>query len=101
MLGGACSSFITLPKPIPRTAACAHCGSLLPNPAGSRPCLAVLKPRVLPWWPAALVAPHAARFALEVVAAVVEAIGAERVGIRLSPFNPWTDCVDAQVWRLP
>lgn len=34
------------------------------------------------------------RFALEVVEAVVEAIGAERVGIRLSPFNEFLDCID-------
>ncbi|KAH9945536.1 hypothetical protein B0H21DRAFT_822999 [Amylocystis lapponica] len=32
-----------------------------------------------------------ARFALEVVAAVVQAVGAARTGIRLSPFSEWQD----------
>lgn len=34
------------------------------------------------------------RFALEVVAAVVEEIGADRVGIRLSPFTEFQDATD-------
>lgn len=38
--------------------------------------------------------PAAHRFALEVVAAVVEEIGAERVGIRLSPFSTFNDATD-------
>eukprot|EP00200_Dunaliella_tertiolecta_P006241 CAMPEP_0202350888 /NCGR_PEP_ID=MMETSP1126-20121109/7772_1 /ASSEMBLY_ACC=CAM_ASM_000457 /TAXON_ID=3047 /ORGANISM="Dunaliella tertiolecta, Strain CCMP1320" /LENGTH=396 /DNA_ID=CAMNT_0048942933 /DNA_START=150 /DNA_END=1340 /DNA_ORIENTATION=+ len=35
------------------------------------------------------------RFALEVVAAVAEEIGAERVGIRLSPFSTFNDATDS------
>lgn len=35
--------------------------------------------------------PNRRRFLLEVVDATVAAIGAERVGIRLSPFNPFND----------
>ncbi|RWV86176.1 hypothetical protein GW17_00051957 [Ensete ventricosum] len=35
------------------------------------------------------------RFALEVVEAVVDEIGAERVGIRLSPFADYLDCWDS------
>ncbi|KAL2460577.1 12-oxophytodienoate reductase 1 [Abeliophyllum distichum] len=35
------------------------------------------------------------RFALEIVEAVVNEIGADRVGMRLSPFNGFMDCVDS------
>jgi 12-oxophytodienoic acid reductase len=35
-----------------------------------------------------------ARFALEVVEAVVQAVGADRVGIRLSPFTDFLDATD-------
>ncbi|KAI4324210.1 hypothetical protein L6164_023764 [Bauhinia variegata] len=35
------------------------------------------------------------RFALEIVEAIVEEIGAERVGIRLSPFTDYEDCEDS------
>ncbi len=35
-----------------------------------------------------------ARFALEVVDAVVQAVGADRVGLRLSPFSTFLDAVD-------
>jgi N-ethylmaleimide reductase len=34
------------------------------------------------------------RFAVEVVSAVVEAIGADRVGLRISPANPFNDIVE-------
>jgi N-ethylmaleimide reductase len=34
------------------------------------------------------------RFAVEVAAAVVEAIGAQKVGIRLSPANPYNDIIE-------
>jgi 2,4-dienoyl-CoA reductase-like NADH-dependent reductase (Old Yellow Enzyme family) len=34
------------------------------------------------------------RFALEVVDAVVKAVGADRVGLRLSPFTEFLDAVD-------
>jgi 2,4-dienoyl-CoA reductase-like NADH-dependent reductase (Old Yellow Enzyme family) len=37
----------------------------------------------------------ALQFALEVVEAVVEAIGADRVGIRLSPFHRFMDATDS------
>ncbi|MGW1728620.1 alkene reductase [Streptomyces sp. NPDC002306] len=37
------------------------------------------------------------RFAVEVVRAVVEAIGAERVGLRISPGNPFND-IDESDW---
>ena len=36
-----------------------------------------------------------ARFLVEVVDAVSAAVGAERVGVRLSPFNPYNDIADA------
>jgi 2,4-dienoyl-CoA reductase-like NADH-dependent reductase (Old Yellow Enzyme family) len=32
---------------------------------------------------------------LEVVAAVTEAVGADRVGLRLAPFNSFLDAVDS------
>ncbi|XP_020107254.1 putative 12-oxophytodienoate reductase 3 [Ananas comosus] len=35
------------------------------------------------------------RFALEVVEAVVDEIGADRVGVRLSPFADYVDCWDS------
>ncbi|XP_027355030.1 putative 12-oxophytodienoate reductase 11 [Abrus precatorius] len=35
------------------------------------------------------------RFALEVVEAVVQEIGADRVGMRLSPFSDYNECVDS------
>jgi N-ethylmaleimide reductase len=38
--------------------------------------------------------PNRARFALEVVRAVTQAIGADRVGIRLSPVSPANDAFD-------
>jgi hypothetical protein len=37
----------------------------------------------------------AVRFMLEVVAAVTEAVGADRVGLRLAPFNSFLDAVDS------
>ncbi|KIZ03666.1 N-ethylmaleimide reductase [Monoraphidium neglectum] len=37
-----------------------------------------------------------ARLLFEVVDAVTEAVGAERVGIRLSPFNEFLDCVEPE-----
>jgi 2,4-dienoyl-CoA reductase-like NADH-dependent reductase (Old Yellow Enzyme family) len=37
----------------------------------------------------------ALQFALEVVKACVDAIGADRVGIRLSPFNDFLDATDS------
>eukprot|EP00201_Polytomella_parva_P014103 CAMPEP_0175057938 /NCGR_PEP_ID=MMETSP0052_2-20121109/11549_1 /TAXON_ID=51329 ORGANISM="Polytomella parva, Strain SAG 63-3" /NCGR_SAMPLE_ID=MMETSP0052_2 /ASSEMBLY_ACC=CAM_ASM_000194 /LENGTH=389 /DNA_ID=CAMNT_0016323221 /DNA_START=97 /DNA_END=1266 /DNA_ORIENTATION=+ len=40
-----------------------------------------------------------ARFGLEVVKAVVDAIGADRVGIRLSPFNNFLDCTDEKPYE--
>jgi len=41
-----------------------------------------------------------ARFLLEVVRAVVDAVGAERTGIRLSPVTPANDVVDAEPQAL-
>ena len=35
------------------------------------------------------------RFHLEVVKAVCDAIGSEKVGLRLSPFNTFLDCIDS------
>ncbi len=35
------------------------------------------------------------RFALEVVEAVVEAVGADRVGIRITPFTTFLDALDS------
>jgi 2,4-dienoyl-CoA reductase-like NADH-dependent reductase (Old Yellow Enzyme family) len=35
------------------------------------------------------------QFALEVAKACVDAIGADRVGIRLSPFHRWMDATDS------
>ncbi|KAG4950095.1 hypothetical protein AAZX31_15G210600 [Glycine max] len=40
------------------------------------------------------------RFALEVVEAVVEEIGADRVGIRLSPFSDYNECNDSNPQAL-
>jgi len=40
------------------------------------------------------------RFALEVVEAVVEEIGADRVGMRLSPFSDYNECVDSKPQEL-
>ncbi|KAK7342996.1 hypothetical protein VNO80_25957 [Phaseolus coccineus] len=40
------------------------------------------------------------RFALEVVEAVVEEIGADRVGIRLSPFSDYNECSDSNPLAL-
>ncbi|OAY50293.1 putative 12-oxophytodienoate reductase 11 [Manihot esculenta] len=40
------------------------------------------------------------RFALEVVKAVAEEIGADRVGIRLSPFADYNDCGDSNAEAL-
>lgn len=34
------------------------------------------------------------RFALEIAEAVVSEVGADRVGIRLSPYNDYLDCID-------
>jgi len=39
--------------------------------------------------------PNRARFHLEVVKAVCDAIGSEKVGLRLSPFNTFLDCIDS------
>jgi 2,4-dienoyl-CoA reductase-like NADH-dependent reductase (Old Yellow Enzyme family) len=39
--------------------------------------------------------PLPVQFALEVVEALVEAVGAHRVGLRLSPFNDFLDCTDS------
>lgn len=40
------------------------------------------------------------RFALEIVEAVSNAIGAERVGIRLSPFTDYLECTDSNPTAL-
>ncbi|RDY04368.1 putative 12-oxophytodienoate reductase 11, partial [Mucuna pruriens] len=40
------------------------------------------------------------RFALEVVGVVVEEIGADRVGIRLSPFSDYNECIDSNPQAL-
>ncbi|QCD85773.1 12-oxophytodienoic acid reductase [Vigna unguiculata] len=40
------------------------------------------------------------RFALEVVEAVVEEIGADRLGVRLSPFSDYNECVDSKPQEL-
>ncbi|XP_047148010.1 putative 12-oxophytodienoate reductase 11 [Vigna umbellata] len=40
------------------------------------------------------------RFALEVVEAVVEEIGADRVGMRLSPFSDYNECIDSNPQEL-
>jgi len=40
------------------------------------------------------------RFALEVVEAVVEEIGADRVGVRLSPFSDYNECSDSNPQEL-
>jgi 12-oxophytodienoic acid reductase len=37
------------------------------------------------------------RLAIEVVAAVVDEVGAHRVGVRLSPFAEYVDCTDADL----
>lgn len=39
------------------------------------------------------------RFLLEVVKAVSEEIGAERVGLRLSPFGTYQDCYSSDTWE--
>ncbi len=36
------------------------------------------------------------RFGLEVAKAVVEEIGADRVGFRMSPFTDFLDCIDEE-----